>query len=367
MTITLDRSRWLLCGIMLVLAAAGFTGLWLRGQVQAAEGQVPPTKLEPAKVRGVKACLDCHKPEVEAWQASRHAVSFDKLPGNPNAQKYAAALGITTANINREGLCVTCHGLRAEGTATRSITGVSCESCHGASDGDSGWLNAHGSYGANDLKRDQETADHKKQRHKTVDKAGMIRPASMYALAKNCLGCHSVPNEELVNKGGHKAGSGEFELASWLAGDVAHNLFIDPHKNADGASLWMSETGRTPAERKRMLFVLGKLADLETALRNLAAASGEGAYEQAMGNRAKTASSTLDDVKDFVKELDAPLAAFKKIKFKLKPANKDDLLATAGAVAAAAVAIERQHNGSKLADLDQIVPKTGNGPRYAPK
>ncbi len=87
---------------------------------------------DATRIMGVKACLDCHKPEVAAWQVSRHAVNFDKLGDNPNAKKYAAALGITNANITREGLCINCHGQRAQATANKAVSGVACESCHGA-------------------------------------------------------------------------------------------------------------------------------------------------------------------------------------------------------------------------------------------
>ena len=87
-----------------------------------------------------------------------------------------------------------------------------------------------------------------------------------------------MPNEDLQTKTDHPKGSANFELASWVAGDVAHNLFLDAKKNADAPSLWMDETKRTPAERKRLLYVLGQMADLEVSLRNLAAASADDAY-----------------------------------------------------------------------------------------
>ena len=66
--------------------------------------------------------------------------------------------------------------------------------------------------------------------------------------------------------------------------------------------------------RKRMLYVLGKIADLEVSLRNLAAAKEDGAYSQAMANRAKAAAGNLDDIKEIIKELDAVSTAFKQIK-----------------------------------------------------
>ena len=157
-----------------------------------------------------------------------------------------------------------------------------------------------------------------------------------------------------------------FELASWVAGDVAHNLFLDPKKNADAPSLWMDETGRKPAERKRLLYVLGQMADLEVSLRNLAAAAEDGAYSHALADRVKKAAGNLDDIKDLVPELKPVLDEYKKIKLKLKPANKDVLLPVADKVAAAALDVEKNQDGSKLDALDDVIPKMGNGPRFDP-
>ena len=84
----------------------------------------------------------------------------------------------------------------------------------------------------------------------------MIRPRSLYQLAKNCYGCHVVPQEDLVNKGGHRAGS-DFELVSWSQGEVLHNTWYSKGKDNVAAS----------AERKRMLYLVGLGVELETALR----------------------------------------------------------------------------------------------------
>ena len=229
---------------------------------------------------GYTACVKCHDPEIAAWQASRHFTGFAKTLSTPKAGDFADKVGVPRAEITQKGMCADCHGQQAEGTTPHSITGVSCESCHGASGGAGGWLKTHSSYDGKEAVRPRETPEtpeHKLMRHETVDKAGMVRPAHMYALAKNCLGCHTVPNEDLQTKTDHPKGSASFELSSWVAGDVAHNLLLDPKKNAEAPSLWMDETERTPAERKRLLYVFGQMADLEVSLRNLAAASAAGA------------------------------------------------------------------------------------------
>ena len=108
------------------------------------------------------------------------------------------------------------------------------------------------------------------------------------------------------------------------------------------------------------------MADLEVSLRNLANATDDDAYSQAMASRAKAAGGDLDDISDLVPELKPVMAAFKKIKLKLKPAHKDDILAVADKVDAAAAEVAKNHDGSKLKDLDDVISKMGNGPRYDP-
>ena len=83
----------------------------------------------------------------------------------------------------------------------------------------------------------------------------MIRPSSLYRLAKNCYSCHVVPQEDLVNKGGHPAGSA-FELVSWSQGEVRHNTWHSKGKENVPAS----------AARKRMLYLVGLGVELETGI-----------------------------------------------------------------------------------------------------
>ena len=55
----------------------------------------------------------------------------------------------------------------------------------------------------------------------------MIRPDMTYKLINNCYECHTIGNKDLINKTAeldnpHAAGS-EFEIVSWLSGEVRHN------------------------------------------------------------------------------------------------------------------------------------------------
>ena len=103
------RSPYCVLGSVLLLAAlAALTSVLSRRTVA---GTLPATQTADAtRIMGVKTCRECHRPVAAAWQESRHAVNFDKLGDNPNAKKYAAALGIPEARDSRDGLCIGCHG-----------------------------------------------------------------------------------------------------------------------------------------------------------------------------------------------------------------------------------------------------------------
>ena len=106
------RPGWTCCvrGCVVLAAAAGFGGT-----VLARPAADAPTRPDPAKVMGYTACMDCHKPEIAAWKASRHAVNFEKTLSTDKAKEYADKVGVTPANITREGMCVDCHGQKAAG------------------------------------------------------------------------------------------------------------------------------------------------------------------------------------------------------------------------------------------------------------
>ena len=79
---------------------------------------------------------------------------------------------------------VSCHFLQAEADGTvKPVAGVSCESCHGAA---RDWIKVHNDYGGKGVKKEQETAEHRRERLEKSRAAGMIRPAEIYRLAANC-------------------------------------------------------------------------------------------------------------------------------------------------------------------------------------
>ena len=206
---------------------------------------------DPAKVGGPEKCADCHKNETAAWQEMKHFKTFDDLHRRPAAKEIAGKLEI--ANIKTEGTCMQCH--YTANPAGRAVAGVSCESCHGPS-GD--WLTVH----------------NEKGKRAEAEGLGFISPNNIYQLASNCFSCHTVPNEKLVNVGGHQAGS-PIELVSWVQGEVRHH-FKSSKDNADA----------TP-ERKRMLYLVGRVVDLEYSLRGVANATEKATYAVTMARRAK--------------------------------------------------------------------------------
>jgi hypothetical protein len=324
----------LLAAVPLTLALAA----WM--PAAAADGGAP----DPAKVAGPDECGECHKDEVAVWRATKHYKSFYELSRNEQARKIAAQMGVK--RIKRDSDCVACHFLQAQTEdGVKPVSGVACESCHGAA---RDWIKVHNDYGGKGVKKDQETAEHRKQRLEKVKAAGMIRPSALYDLAGNCYRCHLVANEKLVNQGGHLPGS-EFELVSWSQGEIRHNFFSSP----DGKQNLVSEK-----PRQRMMFVMGRALELEYSLRAVAGAKDKAAYAVTMAKRAKRAEAWLKKINTAVNrpEIADMLAAAASVKLKLN--NHDNLIAAADKVAAASRRLASDSNGQDLAGLDELLPPT---------
>ena len=94
-----------------------------------------------------------------------------------------------------------------------------------------------------------------------------------------------MPNERLVNVGGHNAGSEDFELVRWSQGMVRHNfLRTDGEYNAQSDST-----------RLRVMYVVGLIADLEFSTRATAQATEKTTYGLKVANRAAKAAVKLHD------------------------------------------------------------------------
>ncbi|WP_372367460.1 cytochrome c family protein [Candidatus Uabimicrobium sp. HlEnr_7] len=288
-------------------------------------------KLDHTKVLTVNKCADCHKREVQVWKKTPHSLTFKDLHKRKRAKQIQKNLGMS-GSIKRNDLCYNCHYTRDEVRGKpKVISGVSCESCHGASQD---WVEIH----------NDKTIPRAQRIPKAMAK-GMNNTDDVYLIAQNCYQCHSIPNENLVNVGGHKAGSDAFEIVRWSQGMVRHN-FVRGNNTANFKS--------TP-ERLRVMFVAGAMLDLEYSLRGIALATKKGRYFDSMMKRSNVAFKRLMAVNKKsggVSEIQELLTLFKGLNFN----NKKDLAQAADFITIKARKFTKNHDGSKLSSLDGVLP-----------
>jgi len=291
--------------------------------------------------KGPEACAECHKSEAKAWQLTHHFTSFKELHKSKDAKKIAKNLGIK--RIKKNDTCVQCHytTMPNKRGKIKPAYGTSCESCHGASEN---WIKVHNNYGGKDVKKAQESASHQVERIRKSVEAGMIRKANIYNLARNCFQCHTVPNEKLVVVGGHKAGS-DFELVTWLQGEIRHNFLEDPKINKPAS-----------AARKRILYIAGRILDLEYGLRGVAEVTQKNTYAVSMAKRSKRALEHVEKINDAINDPKlVKIVAIGKAA-KLKANNKAALLKAANSISALAQDYLKGNDGSSLAAIDGLIP-----------
>ena len=307
-----------------------------------------------SKISGADACGECHASEFAAWKQSTHFATWSTMHRNAKAKEIAKNMGFTKG-IKRNDLCLTCHYTsRWKDEAAKPFAGVSCESCHGPAQD---WIDVHKDYGGKEFNIDNETAEHKTIRLEACDKAGMLRSAQIYGIAKNCYSCHTVPNESLVNVGGHPAGSA-FELVAWSQGEVRHNYSPDQANR------------KASAHRLRVLFVVGHLTDLEFSLRALAKAEKNGDYLKAMRRRVNNVLKRLDEIQAKIEttEVSAALAAVPRVEagdkvgrlYVPKMSSLKGLIAVADTVSQAAQAFATRFEPD-LAAIDSLLPTEYRG------
>lgn len=315
-----------------------FAGLMLVILLSAVRADAADFRLDPAKVEGPDECGECHKQTVKAWKETHHSSTFKNMPRSDDARAIADKMGIT--RIKSESECLTCHFTMAmEEAKPTPVSGISCESCHGAG---ADWIDVHSDFGGKDVKAENETPEHKIQRLAASDAAGMIRPSNLYALAENCYSCHTVPNEKLVNVGGHTAGS-KFELVRWTQGEVRHNV-------------WYTEDNTEASlERRRLFYIIGKMLDYEYALRGVAKATQNAEYAKAMALRAQRALAFLKKIDETVdnEQLTAIIDASASATLKLN--NEAALLSVAETVSGHARKFA-ETDGATLAGVDAMLP-----------
>lgn len=299
-------------------------------------------RLDPQKVMAAEACAKCHAGELKVWQETPHHQTFRSLHRLPEAKQIAERLGLSS--IKRSDVCWKCHYTPQdeEGT-TRLISGVSCESCHGAS---RDWISVHSDYGGPQVTREQESPEHRAQRRQRSIELGMRNPSNLYLVARSCLNCHTVPDEKLVNVGGHKPGSVNFELVSWSQGKVRHN-FVRSHGQTNDVS---------SPERLRVMFVVGLMADIEYSLRATGLATSKATFGITSAKRADQKRKLLREIQQ---ELNDPIVQEVVdivYKVSLKANNQNQLSVAADEISAAAYRFAATHDGSKLGAVDRWLP-----------
>ncbi len=294
--------------------------------------------MEPAAVAGPDACGECHKGSMKSWKLSKHSTGFKNMSKSKDARAIAKKLSIK--RIKKAGsICMDCHftSIIAQ-DRVKAVAGPACESCHGAG---KSWIDLHSDFGGKDVKAEDETPAHKEERYKKSNAEGMIRPSDLYAVAQNCYSCHSILNEKLVNQGGHSADK-EFELLSWAQGEVRHNV------------CYSKENQEAPVERRRMLFLVGKMLDLEYAYRGMAGATKKATYSISTARHVKAAKLVLEKIANLIDSAEVRVALNIANRIKLKLNTRDIFIKAADDIAVATKSLAT-NDCMELSALDSML------------
>jgi hypothetical protein len=326
------QSRGLLIAMCLVCSTANGT-----------EKNAGPAVPDAAKIVGSDQCSKCHQAEVQQWMKTPHFATFDSLHRLPRAKEIADRLG--ERSIKRSAVCTQCHYTeQSQGGRLRVVAGVSCESCHGAA---ADWIAMHNDYGGEGISKEQETPEHRAQRTEQSIARGMNNPHNIYLIARQCYDCHTVPNERLVNVGGHFAGSQDFELVAWSQGMVRHN-FLRTGGTENGVL--------SPAEL-RVMYVVGVMTDLEYSLRATAAASEKATFGVASAQRAARMKKRLHEIQDLIHDTLIQPALDAVATLELRLGNAAAITAAADEIGKAAQEFAEKADGNKLTAIDPMLPQ----------
>jgi hypothetical protein len=313
--------------------------------VSLAYSWAQPPQCDPAKVVGPMRCASCHENEVRVWMQTPHAKTLEDLHRRPEANAIAAKMGLRS--IKRGDVCLDCHYTSQNvGTKNQIVAGVSCESCHGAA---LDWITIHNDYGGPTVLKNQESAAHKEKRREAAMTYGMRNPSNVYLIARSCMQCHTVPNEKLVNVGGHGAGELDFELVSWSQGINRHNFMRTENR----------ENAENSPEVLRVMYVAGQIADLEFSTRATAKATERGTYGLTVAQRAVKVALRLQSIQEEIQDPNVELALQAFSQAVLKTNNEAQLNEIADQIQQAGTAFAQNADGSRWASLDGLIPDKG--------
>ncbi len=308
----------------------------------AGAARAQPPQCDPNKTMSTAACARCHTSEFQVWRQTPHAQTFETLHRNPAATEIARRLG--ASSVKRNDICLDCHYTsQTQNGVARIVEGVSCESCHGTG---RDWINVHSDYGGPGVTQATESAEHRARRIQQSIANGMRNPHNLYSVARSCLQCHTVPNESLVNVGGHTAGSAGFEMVAWSQGMVRHN-FLRTGNSANAPS--------TP-EQLRVMYVVGLLADLEFSTRATATATQKATYGLTVAGRAAATATRLYEIQQLIGDphLQQAMEAFAGADLKIN--NREQLNTIADAIAQAGFRFAQTADGKTLTAVDAMLP-----------
>lgn len=326
-----------------IVGSAVIVVVLISTRLHAAEPPFAPQVPNANKVVGADQCAKCHEHEVQQWMRTPHFATFDSLHRQPEAKQIADRLGLRS--VKRSNVCTQCHYTQQnQGGRPRIVAGVSCESCHG---GAADWISIHADYGGEGVAKAMETPEHRAQRLQTSIARGMNNPHNIYLIARQCYDCHTVPNESVVNVGGHLAGSQDFELVAWSQGIVRHNFL----------RTGTATNGTLDVAALRVLYVVGVMTDLEYSLRAVAVATQKATFGMANAQRAARMKRRLHEMQQLVHDprLQAALDAAATVELRL--GNGAAIVAAADAIGKSAYEFADQVDGSQLAALDPLLPQ----------
>jgi Cytochrome c554 and c-prime len=301
-----------------------------------------PAVPDAAKIIGSDQCAKCHQAEVQQWMQTPHFATFDSLHRTPRAKEIAEKL--RERSIKRSAICTQCHYTEQNVNGRmRVVAGVSCESCHG---GAADWISTHADYGGEGVSKEQETPEHRVQRVEQSIAKGMNNPHNIYLIARQCYDCHTVPNERLVNVGGHLAGSQDFELVAWSQGMVRHNFL-----RTGGTT-----NGVPTAAELRVMYVVGVMTDLEYSLRATAAASEKATFGVASAQRAARMKKRLHEIQAFIHDQYVQQALDAVSTLELRLGNGPAITGAADKISKAALEFAERANGNSMAAIDTMLP-----------
>jgi len=328
--------------ISFVIRHSSFVILLLIAPCLAAEPHLEPLRCDPAQVLGADSCAKCHENEVRQWKLTPHFATLESLHRKPEAKAITKRLGLST--VKRNETCVKCHYTQQQkGGRLRVVAGVSCESCHGAS---RDWVALHNDYGGPNVTKKMESAQHRQQRAEASIAAGMNNPTNLYLIARQCLACHTTPDERLVNVGGHTPGSRDFELVAWSQGMVRHN-FLRTGGTSNGVVL---------QSQLRVMYVVGVMADLEASLRATAQATTKAPFGTTSAQRAAGLKRKLYEIQQRTNDPYVGQAMEAALLAPLKLNQSEVLLAAAKTIGEAAFVFAGKADGNDLAAIDPLLP-----------